>query len=101
MTASKQGVITLDAQNITYGFDETCTQTTNFTGTSTYAKYPSRFCLEKESAGGEACSGNFFFSKYSDSYVEGCEDSHEDRIFYGWEDNSYSWVNVNVYCCYR
>lgn len=101
MAASKQGVIELSAQSKTYAYNESCTSLTNFSGTTTFAKYPSRFCMEKEAAGGEACSGKYFFTKYTDDYFDGCEDAHENRAYYGWDDSSYSWVNVNIFCCYR
>ena len=48
MAANKIGAITLNAQNITYSHDETCTLNTTFNGTATYARYPSKFCMEKK-----------------------------------------------------
>ena len=101
MAAYKLGYINLSAQDVSYLYGEQCQSATTFTGTSTFAKFPSKFCMEKEAAGGEVCSGSYFFTKFNDNYYEGCENAHENRTFYGWEDNSYSWVNVNVFCCYR
>ena len=101
MAANKIGAINLSAQTVTYNYDETCSQQTSFSGSTIYARYPSRFCMEKEALGGASCAGKYFFSKYEDPYVEECESAHENREFYGWHHSSYSWVSVKVYCCYR
>ena len=101
MAANKLGVISLNAQNISYDYNESCVLETNYTGTSTFARYPSRFCMEKEASGGDSCSGKYFFSKFNDPYDSGCEVEHEEKEYYGWHDSSYSWIEVNVFCCYR